>query len=508
MDWRLRLCLLVTLIWGLAAHAYGFLNGNFSHDALNAFYLTEAEIRWKIELGRYFAPVYHLILRGRVILPWLVGLVSILWVGLAVYFAVRLLDVKSKPVMVLISGIMITNITVTAQVATYIHELDCNSFALMLAVLAVWVWRRWRNLPAFALGAVLLMGSMGTYQAFFSTAVTLMVFRLILDLTEDREIKTVFLDGVRAVGMLLCGAVLYFIVGRYIYRMTGLAPQSRTDLFTRSGVGSFLAAWTGLLKGTYLNAYGFLKHAAYSGTVQMLNVLVVGIDVVLVAWLTARTKNRRIARVAMACVLMLLMPFAMNLTYFLAKGKGVHDLMAYSIWLVHVFALILLSRVGKPGELGRDVCLGAGCLMVALVLWQNVQLSNTAYIKKDMEARSTLSNMTRVVAQMEQREDYAFGETPVAFVGAFNIYGNTPEYTSVEPIMGLGESGAIPTDFTSYYYNAYKTYFDYVLNYPMVFCEEEMRDSLAQTQQVQDMPAFPDKGYMQMIDGVLVVKMG
>ena len=251
-----------------------------------------------------------------------------------------------------------------------------------------------------------------------------------------------------------------------------------------------------------------MKHAAYSGAVQKLNVLVVGMGVALVVWLTARTKNRRIARVAMACVLEILLPFAMNLTYFLAKGEGVHELMVYSIWLAHVFALILLSRTGEPGTFGRDVCLGAGCLMVALVLWQNIQLSNAAYMKKDMEARSTLSDMTRVVAQMEQREDYVFGETPVAFVGAFNLYGSTPEYTSVKPIMGLGESGAIPTDFASYYYDAYKTYFDYVLNYPLVFCENAVRDELAQSQQVQDMPAFPDKGYMQMIDGVLVVRMG
>ena len=42
-DKRLWLCLLATLVWGLVAHAYGFLNGNFSHDSLNAFYATDAE---------------------------------------------------------------------------------------------------------------------------------------------------------------------------------------------------------------------------------------------------------------------------------------------------------------------------------------------------------------------------------------------------------------------------------------------------------------------------------
>ena len=451
---------------------------------------------------------YRFFTRGDVVLPWLIGLLALLWVGLAVYFAIRLLDVESKPVMVLISGIMITNITVTAQTATFIHELDCNCFAMLLAVLTAWLWRRWRNVPAFALGAVFLMGSMGIYQAYFSVAVTLMVFRLILDLTEDKEIKTVFLDGVWAVGMLLCGAVLYFIVGRCIYRMTGIAPQSKTDLFTRSGVGAFLTACVGRITGTYVSARSFLMHPAYPAAVQKLNMAVSGIAAVLAVCLAAGKKDHRALRVGMACVLVLLLPFAMNLTYFLAGGEIVHDLVVYSIWLVYVFALILLTRMGKPGELGRDVCLGAGCLAVLLVLWQNIGIANEAYTKKDMVNKATLSTMTRVVAQMEQQEDYVFGETAVAFVGAFDPYGETPEYKRVKFVTGSAASNAIPTDFSASHYNAYKAYFDYVLNYPLVFCEDAVRNELAQSRQVQDMPAFPDKGCMQMIDGVLVVKMG
>ena len=47
-------CWMCTFLWGLVAHAYGFMQNSFSHDALNAFIATKTEDIWKIELGRIF----------------------------------------------------------------------------------------------------------------------------------------------------------------------------------------------------------------------------------------------------------------------------------------------------------------------------------------------------------------------------------------------------------------------------------------------------------------------
>ena len=66
---------------------------------------------------------------------------------------------------------------------------------------------------------------------------------------------------------------------------------------------------------------------------------------------------------------------------------------------------------------------------------------------------------------------------------------------------------AIPADTSLYYYNVYKTYFDYVLNYPINLCSDEVHAELVNDPRVQALPSFPDQNAIQMIDGVLVVKM-
>ena len=108
-----------TFLWGLVAHGYCFVNNIASHDALNNFYIAE---KWsKGSFGRFFYPIYISITRGRILLPWLVGIIGVFWTALAVYLIVRIFDIQKKIIICLISAIGITNRTVYALSATYLH---------------------------------------------------------------------------------------------------------------------------------------------------------------------------------------------------------------------------------------------------------------------------------------------------------------------------------------------------------------------------------------------------
>ena len=56
--------------------------------------------------------------------------------------------------------------------------------------------------------------------------------------------------------------------------------------------------------------------------------------------------------------------------------------------------------------------------------------------------------------------------------------------------------------------NLYREYFKYVLNYPVNMCEDEVHESLKESDKVMDLPCYPREGYIQMVDGGLVVRMG
>lgn len=126
----------------MTAHGYAFFNQHFAHDSLNVLYASYVEEKWKVALGRFVVPVYRYLTRGSLALPWLIGLLSIAFLSVAVYLVVRMFQVQSRSMITLIAGIMVTNLCVIAQTATYEYELDLNMLALLQAVVATLIWKK------------------------------------------------------------------------------------------------------------------------------------------------------------------------------------------------------------------------------------------------------------------------------------------------------------------------------------------------------------------------------
>lgn len=504
-------CFCAVFFWGMLAHAYGFLHCSLSHDALNAFTATQVEETWKIELGRFFVPLYRALFRGPVMLPWVIGLLGLVWTAVAVFLVVEIFQIRSRMVVFLTAGIMTTNITYIAQIATYLYEFDFNAFCLMLSVLAVYLWNKNGNIWCVIAGSICLMGSIGIYQAYFAVTVTLIVWKSIMDLFDHADVRAVLVHGLKGILMILLGGILYWLLGKLVYGVTGIQAQDRTDAFAFDGNNPVLF-YLGLIKPMIIHlCITILQHSAYGGNWFVMLVGVLAGLFCISAVAVFIIKKYRWDRILLILLLVAVLPFAMDCVYFLARGNDVHDLMVYAAWFFYLFLLLFVFRLCEkdmiPGLLTK-ILRTVACILVGVILWQNVLLANTAYVKKELEANATLSLMTRVVSALDQREDYVAEETEVAFIGvACNddaLYG----MERASAIVGVKRTSALYTDTSAYYYNSYKAYFEYVLQCPVRFCSDEVHAQLSEDDRVQALPAFPQDGYMEMIDGILVIKMG
>lgn len=508
----IRICFLAVFVWGMIAHAYGFVHCSLSHDVLNAFVAGTAENNSKIMFGRYFVPVYRAIFRGPVVLPWLIGLWGLLWNAISVCMVVHLLEVRSKFRIVLISGVMVTNITVISQIATYLHEYDVNAFSLVLAIGAVCLWRYRADLLNCILGGLCLMVSMGIYQSFVAVTVTLIIWLSIVDLLYEKSVKRIFVNGLWGILMVLLGGVLYALIMKVVHAATGVMLESRMDLTAGEEAGGLLAVYARLIIPAIIDLCGNLAHNAYYRIPQIVAIACI---VVLLAVLSVRIFKRKKFtwdRLILIGILCLALPFGLNCVYFLAKGEGMHDVTTYATWFFYIILLQLAFWVFenlKESHAMAHFSVAAASILVICILWQNVTLSNTAYVKKQMEVDSTLSTMTRVVAMLEQRDDYVVGETKIAMVGVPQNLASRPVFDKVRTITGMDMETAFYGDAASTYYNNYEAYFRYVMNYPVNLCVGEERwEKVVMNPRVKAMPAFPKEGCMEMIDDILVIKVG
>lgn len=497
-----------TLIWYLLAHGYGFMHSSFSHDVLNSVFADSIEDWWKVTLGRPVAVIYRRLIRGSIASPWLCGCFALLWIGLSVFITSELFEIKSRLGICVIAGVFATNLTVTAMAATYVYELDIDMFALLLACAAVYVWYRF-SLKWMILGSVLVAGVLGTYQSYVSVSIVLVLFICIGDLLKGDEFKTVILRGIRAVGMLLAGAVIYYLMLKittailgYEYYNTG----SYNSVYSATNYSGNV--FTGIAKAYRQFIFSFFDNGScfVGRAASMLNILLLGLAFISLLLTLLNSTLKAASKISLIALIMLI-PLGANISAVFTED--VHDLMKYAYWLIYAGIILLTASGESKGIRFAKQINWISSAVVFIILVENIITANNCYLKKELESEACLSLMTRVNYSIENSEDYVPGETELCFVGTSdllndNIYG----FEKYSLITGLDCSNPIPKSNSEVWYNAYKAYFRYIFNSSASFCSPGTWDSLQHNSEVKEMPAYPAEGCMKLINDVFVIKMG
>ena len=490
--------------WGMAAHGYMFLNNSVSHDSLREFHAEILGNNIKMGSGRIFTALYRDLLGSDVTLPWLTGILALLWIGLAVYLTARIFRLESKAVIGLLGGIFAANIAVSATTATYIHDLDSYMFSMLCAVAAVFCWKEWKF--GWLMGAVFAAGAIGIYQGYLFVTVTLVMFDCILRLYRQETFRAVFTDGLKAVGMILLGGAAYYAAMKAMLALTGAqlvtGDYNSMDLILHQSpaavvglVGDAYGDWFRRLWEAYSSYPGILVKGATA-----VFLLVCGAALVTVLISEKIGLPEKLLSLALAALL----PLGMNLIYVLTISRT-HDLMTFPIWLFYLFALLnadfLVKKWHRPGRWVRLACIG----LSALLLYGNVRFSNGMYMKKDLEFDAYLSLMTRIVTRMEMTEGYLPGETTVVFVGnPENRNPMIPGFKDYWNVIGMTSGDLLIEPERS----RYQAYFDYILSLPIRLAESETWETVSKSPESKAMPCYPTAGCMEFRDGILVVKLG
>ena len=501
----LILCSAAVFCFGLAAHAYGFLNASFSHDMLNALVTDNVETYWKMQLGRPGIVLYRRLFRSAIAAPWQLGLLSLCWLSLSCYGITKLFAVRSRLFPILLAGILSVNITTIAQTATYLYEMDADLFAVLLGVCAVLLWDRagWKGAVC---GMLLTACCMAIYQSMLSVPITLCMMQCIVILLRGDAAVPVLKKGLRAVLMLGIGAVVYILSVRVMCHWKGINLAMDSYNSMEQVVSASILQRIGHVYRTWAAAFWDPEHAHIALPVLVANILLPLIGLWrLLLWLLKRNPGRR--ETVLLLVLIGLLPLGMN-TAQLSFSRDIHDLMKYAFWFFHILCLLPIFLCPLPKKASQLSGLLASAFVI-IILCSNMQTANIVYTKKQLEQDAALSLMTRVVYRLEEEPEYIAGETPLVFVGVSRqLQEKIPGFEAYYDITGCESSSPIVKSLASYNYHAYAAYFRYILNNPAIMADWTIWNAMQENPDVQNMPCYPDHGCIRIIDGQMVVKMG
>lgn len=479
-------------IFGLIAHAYSYLNPIFSHDSLVSLCQLN-DIGFKISLGRYVQPIF-MMFRGLIVVPWLIGILSLLYISIATYFIVKMLEIKNNIIIIAFCGILTTNISITLTNATYMQESDMFMLSLALASLSVYILRVFKL--GCIWGVIPLVLAVGLYQAFYQSAIAIIMILFVKDIFDNKN-KEAYIHLIKGGAMVIAGVLIYYLLNLLVLQMSGIHPS---DGYNSMDTGRFLSSSPIILK--YIAHRTIEKiipcksliSGNYFAISSVFNLVFFATIFIVFVTVLKSLKINTYCKILFVSIIGL-MPWCINSVLFLTKNV-IHDLMEYSVFFIFILALYILDY-----NRNRTLNIIAFIAMSAILLG-NIVFANKLYLKKDFEYHSTLSFITRVIDRIEQTDGYIPGESKVLFLGHFNDSPTLQSRPGFENVVGVG------TSFNSSYSITYSAppYFKYILGYNIVIVrEKDIIDDFSNRLEVQLMPRFPAMESVKKIDDVIVV---
>lgn len=505
---RLRLALGGTAAASLAANAFSYFNFVPQHDALIESYWAKAS--WQVKLGRFLLPVY-LKVRGNSAMPWVAGMLCILFLGLSVYLITKAMGMDSPAEILLTSGFLSANLTVTIVNALFQYFSDAFMCSLFFACLGVFLIREKTGALRGLLACLCFFLCVGIYPAYILVSLCLfmgLILRAAADgsgLTKELWKKIGFWVLVLAVA-----AGAYLAASRLALSVVGrAAAKGKNSIFT---LGS--ASPAKLIYQTGVNYYFFLS-TLFLGFSPAHGFDYLGVPCGIAASLLAavcvisfcrRHKGRLpkgvFALFFLAAAVFPLVTRAVNIM--MGNGSALHTIFAqYMLFPLLLWAFFRRGGDGDDKEVPRakPAAVIAVTVLSVLLLLGNIRFSNNAYTIQKVLYDRAVYHTGQVISDLRDAGYVKDSDDRVIVSGSFDLGDDMAQQLKTVTCMnGFKDTSVTYTDTFRY--------MTMLLGSGITEGSiKDMPDADAAQAYIDAMPAYPALGYLQEIDGYYLVKL-
>lgn len=484
--------LVVVFMIALLAHAYRLFTYIPNHDSFFSFYHNQDMIllgRWTLKYAAGISSYFDT--------QWLCGLLSLIYISITAVIVIKMLDIENIFLCYLV-GIIIGVYPSVVCTFTYMFTADAYFLAMLLTTLAAWAMTSpdWKKRLG---GSVLLGVSVGTYQAYLSFTMVLLLVWLI---------KKVLIEKQSKIGRSVFNIIYSGLLGGGIYVLGLLVRLNGRKMYSYQGIGeaSLLHSldWYIVRIGKcYSEVYNLIvKDDTYGNSVISYIVVLFWILIFLVVCVKCAIliKNKKYLNVLLTSLFLAVIPIAVYCMSFLSEATDYHRLMVQSVSLIWVLAIMLLDNIewDRFSTILKEVLV----LILLINIGNYIVGANISYFGFYNGYEKTYALFIRVVDRIEQLPNYESAKYLYIGGGIEGEYQNEAFLKPLNNMIGV-RYGIIPYNNTIYVYMINQHIGG---NYQTVY-EQEDKDKIILTQEYQEMPIWPSESSVRMIgNDVIVVK--
>lgn len=495
-----RTAFISAFVVGLLVHLPAFVMDVPNHDGLASIYFDQN----MITSGRWFLTVACGI-SSYFTLPWLIGLVSLLWLSVTAVILIDILQVKSPIHVIIISGLLVAFPSLASTYA-YIFTADGYMFGLMLSVLAVWFIKKYPD-RGYIPGALCLCFSLGTYQAYLPMTIILAMYAVLSFYLEEDGIKKKLIYTIKALVMGVIGGGLYYLILKLMLKIQGV------QLADYQGISSMASADSNLLeliKASYVDFAAFILKGGvlFNNLVSAIIFILLVIIWITVAFVIAKERylfgEPLFYLVTLFCIASL--PLVFNVIYFVSPEVNYHLIMRFQYALCIIIPLSMLMRRSEEYTSGGIVDVISQWVVIALgviMVFNFAITDNIGYSNLQKKYEKTYSYCLRLADRIEQTPGYYTG-MPVVLMGVVGDW----NYPVTDVTKGVTDNMiGLNGDYLCYKPEDYKSFFANYLGITIeVVDQETVGEIYLNDKKYYELDSFPGEHCTEVVDGVLYVK--
>jgi hypothetical protein len=492
-------------ILGLLTHAYMLTNKLPEPDDVDVtigLVSTHANGRWFLHVPDIISSTFSL--------PWANGLLALTYLSVAVCLVVACLRIGQSYYRFFAAGLMVTIPTIGCTLM-FMFTVDTYMFSIMLACLAAFLAVRYKF--GYIAAIVPLVLSMGIYQAYYAVTCGILVIVLILEILDNQVTwqKTLY-KGLRFIILLGVSMAAYLIIVKITAPPGALRPGMEDIGRIELSELPYL-----ILKAYLFIAEYFLLdlrlgiHYPFMPALFAVAFVLGGVLLVMLA--RRQNISKQPMKLALLCVLVILLPLACNIIYVMDPGTW-RILTIYATVFAPVFLVVLADRCKVFAEQGQTeesvpsgkrrrpaLIVNFSCWAISVVLALNIFnsfiVTNQLYFKLHFVYETSYAQSVEFVSRIRNTEGYT-ADKQIVMVG-------TPKAE-----IGLPQLDSFM------YRNTFNSYLS-AYNFPTF-----LRNYLGFTQQIEwqedralvdpqisavmtGMPQYPDDGSIALVDDVIYV---
>ena len=414
--------------------------------------------------------------------------------------------IKSKTNQILIPLLLATFPTLALSFS-YLFMVEVYMISLLLSVFAVWITIKFKY--GFIIGSLSIAFSLGSYQAYISFSVALVIIYIIKEIINKKDSKELLKTILKLFLMGILGIVLYFIILNILLKIDNLI------LSDYKGANSMgippINMWPTQLLRTYKHFIGyFIGFSYYNIPIieKIFRILILLLSFILLITKIVKEKlylNKINIIILIICLITI--PLTFNIVDFMAYKTELSSLQIYNFVALYILCIIIIEN-NKKNKILKNIII----ILLILISYINFIDINRHYNKLETIYSYTENLNNRLLTRIESIEGYT-PDMPIMFIGldGSNFNKNLYKFPNINDKLTYDQTlwGGKYIGYADLYsYKNDKKIFKMIYNQfgvELIRATEEEREKVIKTKEYKKMGSYPENNSIKIIDGLLVV---